>query len=93
MYAVCLPAEHIQINIKQRKPLLNELWFQSAVNASGTFLCFHSTPLGSMGRGCSMLDPREVKKQDFCGILYKYFHIASLASTSVHSKKSAETPS
>lgn len=93
MYDVCLPTEHGQINVKQRKPLLNELWFQSAASASGTFLYFCSTSLGSMERGCSMLDPCEVKKQDFSGILYKSFQVASLTPTSVHSKKSAETPS
>lgn len=33
VYGVSLSTEHIQINIKLRKPLINELWFQSVVNA------------------------------------------------------------
>jgi len=93
VYDVCLPPEHIHMNTKQRKPILKELWFWSAINASGTFLYFCSTPLASVGTSCSVLDPGEVKKQDFYGILYQSFQVASLTPTSKHSKKSAETPS
>lgn len=80
---VSLPTEHISINIKQ-------LWLQSDV--SGTF---HLVQLhwAQGGEECLMLDPWEAKNQNFCGILYKPWDAAPLSPTSVHSIKSAHTPS